>query len=63
MASFKLLDLTGLTYFYNKCKDIFATIEDVDNFTEETKIYVTDVDYENEISFDTNQSYTELLNQ
>ena len=61
MATFNFLDSTGLRYFLNKCKDVFATVEDVDAFTEETKIYVTEVDYEKELSFDTKQPYTELI--
>lgn len=60
MASFKLLDLTGLTYFYNKCKDVFASADDVDAFKVETETYVTEVDY-TPVSFDTKQSYTEFI--
>ena len=58
MASF--LDLTGLTQFYNKCKEVFATTETVENFKAETDLYVTEVDY-TPVEFNTKQSYTELL--
>ena len=49
----KFLDLNGLTTFYNKLIDFFASATEVAEVEEDTENYVLNIDYENTLAFDT----------
>ena len=51
----KFLNLNGLTTFYNKLKETFATEAEVTEVEADTKTYVTEIDYDSILGFQTDE--------
>ena len=49
-----VLDLIGLKTLLNQLKNFFASSNTINKIEDDTKLYVTEVDY-NEIAFNTNE--------
>lgn len=58
----KYLDLSGLTTFINLVKNTFVYKDEVTNYTNETKEFVTEVDYEL-LKFDTKECYRNYVEE
>ena len=58
----KYLNDTGLGTFISLIKNAFATKTDVDNYIDETKEYVTEVDY-TQIEFDTKECFNDYIEE
>lgn len=49
----KFLDITGLKTFLTLLKQTFASSSDIDSFVIDTQTYVTEIDYDRDLLFDT----------
>lgn len=58
----KYLNDTGLGTFISLIKNAFATKTDVDNYIDETKEYVTEVDY-TQLEFDTKECFNDYIEE
>lgn len=54
MATYKFLSDTGLSHFFNKLKDLFATKTAVADVESDTNTYILNVDYST-LEFDTTE--------
>lgn len=57
--AFKFLNLTGLTTFFAKLKQTFATTSEVSQVETDTDTYVLNIDYANTLAFDTKEIITD----
>lgn len=55
----KYLDAIGLNTFINKCREVFADKQEIQQFKDDTE-YVVNLDY-TDIEFDTKESYTNFI--